>query len=300
MSIYLEKLKEPPELPEALYALIGTDSVEMYRFMDSSVYDEGKGYNTYRLDAGGRSFVLKRYSAPEDLEAEVRQYSLLKGLPVPKLLGVYDGCILMDYVTGDDLKLPSDDAIREAAKSLAAIMNAYPMDRGYSAERYDRYLRRLEKRAGYLLNEPELKQAFNIFFERQKEIPLTLSNGDLLPINILYDGEKATIIDWEFGGFMPYALDIARLIAHATPDGEVTSFHMSDEQKGMFVDLVYDMLSVKPTREIYDRDILLARFNECIEILEYYLNDPSVVRDAVFELYYPTAHRLAKEIVHAI
>ena len=219
---------------------------------------------------------------------------------MPKLLGVYDGCILMDYVTGDDLKLPSDDAIREAAKSLAAIMNAYPMGRGYSAERYDRYLRRLEKRAAYLLNEPELLQAFNIFFERQKEIPLTLSNADLLPINILYDGEKATIIDWEFGGFMPYALDIARLIAHATPDGEVTSFHMSDEQKGMFVDLVYDKLSVKPTREIYDRDILLARFNECIEILEYYLNDPSVARDAVFELYYPTAHRLAKEIVHAI
>ena len=140
--------------------------------------------------------------------------------------------------------------------------------------------------------------AFALFYDRQKEIPLTLSNSDLLPINILFDGEKATIIDWEFGGFMPYALDIARFYTHATPNGEVTSFRMSEEQKRLFVELMYEGLEVKPAREVFDRDLLLAELNERIEILEYYLNDPSAERTEVFELYYPIARRLA-DIINA-
>lgn len=296
MSIYLEKVKEPLDIPEALKSVLGAGEVEAYRFFDDSVYDEGKGYNTYKLVCSNRAFVLKRYSFPEDRDAEVKHYSLLKGLPVPKLLGVAEGCILMDFVEGDDLKAPTDEGISAAAKSLTAVMNAYPMGREYERERYERYLRRLEKRAVCLRGEPELARAFSVFFERQKDIPLTLSNGDLLPINILYDGEKATIIDWEFGGFMPYALDIARFIAHCTEDGSVTCFRMSGEQKKLFVELVYEGLEVRPNRARFNRDILLALFNECVEILEYYFNDPTAERGKVFDLYFPMAHRLARII----
>ncbi len=295
MSIYLEKIREPLDIPESLKAIVGEGS-EASRFMDDSVYDEGKGYNTYKLVSASGAFVLKKYGHPEDLNAEVKHYALLKGLPVPRLLGVSDGCILMNYVEGDDLKDPTDAAVCEAAKSLVAVMNAYPMGREYERERYETYIRRLEKRAKYLENEPELKRAFALFYERQKEIPLTLSNGDLLPINVLYDGKKATLIDWGFGGFLPYALDIARFIAHSTPNGEVTSFRMSDAQKKLFSQLVYEGLSVKPAKAVYERDLLLARFNECVEILEYYLNDPEAVRDRVFDHYYPMAKMLANEI----
>ena len=293
MSIYLEKVKEPLDIPEALKSVLGTGEIEAYRFFDGSVYDEGKCYNTYKLVSGGRAFVLKRYSDPEDRDAEVKHYSLLAGLPVPKLLGAAEGCILMDFVEGDDLKEPTDEGIRAAAESLTAVMNAYPMGRGYDTERYERYLRRLERRAECLADEPELARAFAVFYKRQKEIPLTLSNSDLLPINILYNGKKATIIDWEFGGFMPYALDIARFIAHCTEDGSVTCFRMSREQKRMFLDLVYSGLEAKPEREVFERDILLAPFNECVEILEYYLNDATAERGNVFGLYYPMARRLA-------
>ena len=297
MSVYLEKVSGPFELPDGADAIIGKDGFVAFRFFDDCVYDQGKGYNTYKIVSESGTFVLKKYGCPEDLEAEVKHYSLLKGLPVPKLLGVFDGSILMEFVEGDDLKFPDDAGIIEAARSLAAVMNAYPMGRGYETARYDKYLMRLERRAEYLNDEPELREAFVIFFRRQKEIPLTLSNSDLLPINVLYDGKKATIIDWEFGGFMPYALDIARFIAHTTEDRSVTSFKMSKEQKRLFIDTVYSELQEKPPREVYERDLLLARYNECIEILEYYLNDPSVDRDAVFGLYYPMAKRLAKEIL---
>jgi hypothetical protein len=297
MSISLKKPEKPLEIPRAFKDVIGDGEYEIARFFDDCVYDEGKGYNTYKITVNGRSFVLKKYAYPEDLEDEVKQYSLLKGLPVPELLCAAEDCILMRFVPGDDLKDPTDESIRAFSKSLLAVMNAYPMGRGYETARYERYLKRLEKRAGYLKNEPELMRAFGLFFERQKEIPLTLSNSDILPINVLYDGERAVIIDWEFGGFMPYALDIARFITHATENGEVTSFKMSGEQKKLFIDLVFEGLEVRPERAVYDRDILLAQFNECVEILEYYLGDETAERGKVFELYYPMAEKLADLIV---
>ena len=297
MAIRLEKIKEPLDIPEALVSIVGSDGYEAFRFFDECVYDEGKGYNTYKIVAGDKAYVLKKYGYPEDLEDEVKQYALLSGLPVPELLGVAEGCILMRFVEGDDLKNPSDDGVRALASSLCAVMNAYPMGSEYERARYEKYLRRLERRAECLKGEPELAAAFSVFYERQKDIPLTLSNGDLLPINVLYDGEKATLIDWEFGGFMPYALDIARFIAHATEDGSVTSFRMSREQKSMFLDLMYEGLEVKPGREIYDRDIRLALLNEYVEILEYYFKNPREERGAVYEMYYPKAVGLAESII---
>ena len=295
MGIYLEKAKEPLDIPEALKSIIG-EGFEAFRFFDDSVYDDRKGYNTYKIVSVNGAFVLKRYSSGEDLEAEMKQYSLLSGLPVPELLGAGGDCILMRFSPGDDLKIPTDVGLSAAADSLAAVMNAYPMGRCYAKERYGTYLKRLERRAGCLNAEPELAAAFALFYDRQEEIPLTLSNGDLLPINVLYDGERATLIDWEFGGFLPYALDIARFIAHGTDNGEVTGFRMSAEQKRAFAEAVYERLSLRPSREVYERDLKLAVFNEYVEILEYYFNEPDAERGKVFELYYPMAAALARII----
>lgn len=297
MTLILKKPDEAPAIPAAFLSVIGTDAPEILRYFDDSVYDKEKGYNTYKLTSPKGAFVLKKYAYPEDLEDELKQYSRLLGMPAPKLLGASEGMILMEHVPGDDLKLPTDDGIRAFAKSLTMIMNAYPMGRGYAGERYARYMKRLEKRAGCLENEPKLKAGFALFCERQKDIPLSLSNADLLPINVLYDGEKATVIDWEFGGFLPYALDIARFIAHSRENGEVTGFRMTEAQKRLFVDLVYGGLENKPSREAYDRDIRLALLNEYVEILEYYLGDPTAERGAVYNDYYPRANRLAESLI---
>lgn len=294
MSITLRSPDESFALPEAFAPLVGTDDCAVAQFYDDCVYDEGKGYHTFKITTKDRAFVLKQYAEPEDLEAECRQYALLEGLPVPRLLGRAEKCVLMEFVEGDDLKIASEEGVRALAKSLAAIMNAYPMGRGYAGARYETYLKRLERRALCLADEPLLQKAFALFYERQKEIPLTLSNGDLLPINVLFDGESARIIDWEFGGFLPYALDLARFIAHFRAQGEISSFRLPDEGKALFLDLMYDSLAVKPARDVFDRDIRLAMFNEYVEILEYYLNDKSAERGAVFADYYPRALALAE------
>ena len=77
MSIRLDKQKELPEIPEALKSYLGEGVIEAFRFFDDCVYDEGKGYNTYKLVCGGRAFVLKKYEYPEDRDAEIKHYSLL-------------------------------------------------------------------------------------------------------------------------------------------------------------------------------------------------------------------------------
>ena len=41
---------------------------------------------------------------------------------------------------------------------------------------------------------------------------------------------------------MPYSLDIARFIAHATEDKATFSFYMNDDQKKIFVNGVYEKL----------------------------------------------------------
>ena len=297
MGVYLEKTKEPLEIPKAFDAVIGAEGFEALRFMDDAVYDdEAKGYNTYKLVTKNGVFVLKKSADEESFSDEVKHYGLLKGLPVPKLLGAAEGFLLMGFVEGNDLKRPDDNGVKAAAESLAAIMNAHPMGRDCERGRYERYLKRLEKRAALISGDDELSAAFRVFYERQKEIPLTLSNADLLPLNVLYDGERAVIIDWEFGGFMPYALDIARFTAHGLAEGAASPFSITQEQKKLFEDTVYGRLTVKPERAVYDRDLTLARFNEYVEILEYYFMEPGAERGATFNWYYPEAKRLAAVI----
>lgn len=297
MGVSLEKVNEHLEIPNALKSIIGGE-YEAFRFVDRVLDGDGpKLYDAYKVVTPNGSFVLKKSEDEEDHEAERRQYGLLRSLPVPKLYGAADGFLLLSFVEGDDLLIASDEGIAATAKSLSEVMNAYPMGRDHESERYLIYLRRLEKRAARLEGEPLLKRAFSVFFERQKEIPLTLSNADLLPINVIFDGEKTTLIDWGFGGFMPYALDIARFISHGRESGKASPFRMTDAQKKLFCDLVYDSLEVKPPREVYDRDLLLAEFNEHVEILEYYFREKDAERGETFNDYYHRALDLAEIIL---
>lgn len=294
MGVYLEKTDDVSPIAPVLLKLAGISEFEAYRFCDD-FEDEPKIYSVYKIVASEGEFVLKKSEDEESFEAEKKHYSLLFGLPVPEFIGAEDGFIMTRFVSGEDLKNATDEGVLAAAKSLAAIMNAYPMGRFYDPDRFEIYLKRLERRAGCLKNEPELARAFKLFFDRQKDIPLTLSNADLLPINVLYDGERAVIIDWEFGGFMPYDLDIIRFAAHGCEHGE-TPFFMTEAQKKLFIDAVYERLEVRPERDRYDEDLKLAEFNELIEILEYYFNDPAAERGSIFKYYYPKALTLAGEL----
>lgn len=97
---------------------------------------------------------------------------------------------------------------------------------------------------------------------------------------------------------MPYALDIARFIAHGAESRAPFPFRMSGECKRIFAEEVYINLEHKPDRARYIRDIRLALLNEYVEFIEDELNHPSQARDGGFAWYYERASKLAEEIVH--
>ena len=165
--------------------------------------------------------------------------------------------------------------------------------------RFQRYWERIHRRAKCLKKEPEIAAAYNRFLERQKSCPRTLCNGDFLQFNgILHEG-RVYMIDWGFGGIMPYALDIARLIAHGSEKQEAGGFpfYMDDDLRKAFVQAQYERLRQKPDWERYLMDIKLAALNEYVEFLEEDINDPEVSREEIESgIYYKRARKLAEII----
>ncbi|MDQ0997342.1 thiamine kinase-like enzyme [Phyllobacterium ifriqiyense] len=54
----------------------------------------------------------------------------------------------------------------------------------------------------------------------QKPLPIIFSHNDLLPANILDDGERLWLIDFEYAGFSTAMFDLAGLASNAGLDGE--------------------------------------------------------------------------------
>ncbi len=265
--------------------------------------DDGEGvlnrYNVYRLAAGDRAYVLK---ASDSGEIELyERYLSASGLPVPRRYGsgTWDGRVwlLLEHDPGPDMREFTDEMIGPCADALASVMNRFwgaP-----ETERFDRYMERVRRRAKSLANEPLLAAAYALFLDRQRTCPRTLCNGDLLPFNCVFSQGRAILVDWAFGGVMPYALDIARFIAHGGDSGSHPPFpfSMTEAQKREFVEKIYIKLSQKPAWEQYLLDIRLAVLNEYIEFIEDALLHRSQPRDRVFNWYYSRASALAETLL---
>lgn len=93
------------------------------------------------------------------------------------------------------------------------------------------------------------------------------ARGDFLQINAINRNRQVVMIDWGSGGILPYALDIARFIAHGTEKREVFPITMNNQQKELFVRRVYELLENKPDYQRYLLDIRLAVLNEYVEFV---------------------------------
>ena len=296
MSVFLEKLDDVSALSETVRSILGPGEFSADRFCDDFA-DEHKRYEVFKIVHPRGTFVLKRFDKPERFAAEkaiLERFS--PDLPVPRVLGFSADSVLMEFVAGDDLKEMTDESVSAAAASLAEIMNAFPLGHGYDRAVADKEIAYREKRLDALKGEPLLYAAYSLFLERVREMPLTLANGDLVPINCIYDGSRVRIIDWEYGGFMPYALDIGRFLAHSG-EGAAFPYRMTAAQKALFVDRLYEALREKPERAVFDRDVTLAVLDELIMVLSFYFKDPTVPRDETFCVYGKQAAALAKALL---
>lgn len=262
--------------------------------------DYQRKYNVYKLTVDGKPFVLKKSDEKE--AAIYRSFLQGRGFGVPEYFGsVEQGGILwllMEHIDGPDLRKFTREMALACAETLSQIQNACwnsPVGDG----RFQRYWKRINRRAECLKDYPELAEAYKLFLARQKDCPRTLCSGDFLQCNGLLRDGRAYMIDWAFGGIMPYALDIARLIAHGSekPEPHGFPFYMDAELRSIFVRAHYERLEQKPDWEQYIRDIKLAALNEYVEFMEVLINDPETSREEIESNFYC---RRARETAQSI
>lgn len=296
MSVFLEKLDDVSALSETVRSILGPGEFSADRFCDDFA-DEHKRYEVFRIVHPRGTFVLKRFNKPERFAAEkaiLERFS--PDLPVPRLIGFSGDSMVTEFIEGNDLKEMTDGSVSRAAASVAEIMNAFPPGSGYDRTVAEKEIAYRAKRLACLEGEPLLHRAYTLFLDRMKEMPLTLANGDLVPINCIDDDKRVYLIDWEYGGFMPYALDVGRFLAHSG-EHAVYPYRMSDAQKTLFCDRIYEALHEKPDRCVFDRDVRLAVFDEWIMIVSWYLKNPDEPKDETFFVYSEKANALAKELL---
>lgn len=255
--------------------------------------------------SNGETYVLKKSDGAE--VAVYRDFLAGYGFKVPEYLGSgqFDGktWLLMEYIEGEDLREFTGEMAYGCADSITAVMNAYWQrdEQEFVSKkrdkRFEKYWKRINKRAKCLEEEPLLRQAYSVFLQRQLTCPRTLCNGDFLQYNAIERKGEIYIIDWAFAGIMPYSLDVARLIAHGTEDRRTFPFYMVDEYREIYVRKVYEKLWKKPDWEQYIKDIKLSLLNEYIEFIEWDLSHPKEERDGVFAYYYEQAQKAAEEIM---
>lgn len=238
--------------------------------------DDVRYYDVYMIDFPSGRKVLKKAGAREVFNYET--YLLDHEFPVPRYCGRWtengENWILIEYLTGNDLRDMTDELAISAADTLSQIQNAYWQNDAEefkakkADDRFEVYWRRILKRAAFIEREPEIRKAYQLFLDRQLTCPRTVSHGDFLQYNVMSSQGSVYAIDWGFGGIMPYSLDIARFIAHATEDRSAFPFYMNDGQKKLFCERVYEKLEQKPPYSQYLRDIQLAVLNEYVEFVE--------------------------------
>ncbi|MBQ6406975.1 MAG: phosphotransferase [Butyrivibrio sp.] len=273
-------------------AILGDESLEkITRVCErySEEEDDFREYDVYKIRSAIGIKILKKTSERET--SNYKKYLQGRSFKVPAFYGSHndgeDMWIAIESIEGDDLREMTNELAIAAADSLSEIQNTFwncP-----DTERFDVYMERITRRYSFIKNDPIIGKAYALFLERQKTCPRTLSNGDFMEFNAVAASGKVYIIDWGFGGVMPYSLDIARFIAHATENRATFPFYMNDEQKKLFVDGMYERLREKPDYDQYIRDIKLAVMNEYVEFVEADEDED--------HWYYEHAKALAKELL---
>lgn len=178
-------------------------------------HDNGEGldraYNVYKITADKQDYILKK---SDDNEIGVYEKFLKgKNLPVPNFYGwtCFNNIkwILIEYISGTDLRRFNKYMASGCADSLSRIFNMYWQENNFEENkldnRFERYWTRINKRSECLINEPKLSSAYRVFLDRQLVCPRTLCNGDFLQCNAIESNTDIILIDWAFAGIMPYS-----------------------------------------------------------------------------------------------
>ena len=206
--------------------------------------EDGEPYQVWKIETPDGCYVLKK---AKGVELSVYDTFFSKEITgAPRCFGSTrvgeDAYFLMEYVSGTDLRVCSREKVIAALDALISLQSAYWERREFASAGYSYEaslpgrMRRLEH-----LHDQQLQRAYEAYLQLYASLPLTLCHDDLLPFNVLYDGEKATIIDWEYAGLLPYPTALARLLAHCQ-EQEDAFFYMTQEDHDFAVEYYYTNL----------------------------------------------------------
>lgn len=202
--------------------------------------EDGRPYAVWKLQTDRGHLVLKKTSP---MEQAVYETFFADGGPAPKVLafGTYEDelYLLMEFVTGSSMSrctrkrlVRTLDALIESQRKWWADETHADVGYGFRQSWPNR-----RKRLAYL---GELKPAYQAYLDEFERLPRTLCNDDLLPFNVLADDDRAVIIDWEYGGILPYPCALARFLAFGEEEGEM--FQMTGEDRDFALDYYYENL----------------------------------------------------------
>ena len=258
------------------------------RYDEATEEDSGvREYDVYLIITEEEKFILKKASIYEYVNYE--RYLFSNNFSTPKYFGKMgkndEFWIVIEYIDGHELSDINEINAVKTADAISQIANEFfQYKESFTEEvRMNSYLERIEKRYNYAKSLEFIGEAYKLFLDRQKEVPRTLCNGDLLPMNIMEEKGNIKIIDWGFGGIMPYSLDVARFIAHSIKvDG--WTFKSTPENNQVFIDRYFENLQGKINRETFERDIKLAILNEYVEFMEADEDESNWYRDNALKL----------------
>lgn len=221
--------------------------------------EDGEEYEVWKIESEDEIFVLKKEKGRE--AAIYETYLSVFDEHVPKLCKIFEHegtkYMLTDYFSGTTLLRCGRDEIKSALDALMNIQNKFW---GFPADKYYEDSLSSRKSRGDYLCDATIEKAYAKFLKRYAEMPKTLCHDDLLPFNVLSNGEKAVIIDWECAGIIPYLSSFARFIAHVSSEKDAF-FFMEDGDKEFAVDYYY-------TKFIKEKGI---GYNDFLDDLELFL-----------------------------
>ena len=246
---------------EEILAQMGFDQqVQITAFIRE---EDGTDCDVWKIVADNIAYVLKKSSVQELSIYDIFLKSTEYGAPrFYKSLDYHDKkFLLMEYIEGSDMRKCDRKSLIAVLDALIYLQNMYWERRelqdfgfGFEASLLGRHKR------GKYLNDPDLEQAYETYLQLYSNIPRTLCHDDLLPFNVLITKGKATIIDWEYAGILPYPTSLARLIAHGEED-KSAFFYMREEDKAYAIEYYYE-------RFLKDKGI---DYNDYLRTMDYFL-----------------------------
>lgn len=265
--------------------------------------EDGEPYSVWRVTWPDRTAVLKRTTAGEREVYET--FFGPGGGPVPEIYGFaeLDGWLymLMEYVEGETLShctreklIPALDALIETQRRFWGSTEHEHV--GYS---FEVCCAHREKRLAYM---GDLADTYRVYLETFKNAPRTLCNDDMLPFNVVVSGGRAVILDWEYGGILPWPCALARFLAFGEePEedeepGDDDLFLMTDEDRKFALDYFFEHFIREKgvSRAEYDRAMRLFFFKEYSEWI--YCAAIGGEKDEKYEKYSVKARQLAREL----